>query len=82
MDARDLQRRWQEVAKTCVREQNQAPPSEKSRWAAARQAAQAVADSLMDAVQAEKVACELWQLARGAAAATPEKPKPTLKIVS
>lgn len=82
MDARDLQRRWQEVVKTCVREHNSAPPSEKERWVEARKAAQAMADSLVGPIQAEEVACEMWRLAREKTAPGAAKPKPVLKIVS
>lgn len=64
MDVKDLQRKWQEVAKVCASEKNMAPPSKQDEWEQARVAAAAVAEALVAAAKAEQIACKKWQTAR------------------
>lgn len=78
MDAKDLQRRWKAVVKTCGLELNTAAPSDKEKWVKARDAAQAVVDALTPVVQIEKEACKAWQEAR---LEKSDKPQPMLRLV-
>lgn len=79
MDAKDLQRRWKEVVKTCGLELNTAAPSDKPKWVKAQTAAQAVVDALTPVVTVEKAACKEWQEAR---LEKSDKPKPVFTLVS
>ena len=79
MDAKDLQRRWKEVVKTCGLELNTSAPGDKEKWIKARDAAQAVVDVLAPVVLLEKKACKEWQEAR---LEKSNKPKPTFRLVT
>ena len=79
MDAKDLQRRWKEVVKTCGLELNTASPGDKQKWVNAREAAQLVVDALTSVVVVEKTACKVWQEAR---LEKSDKPKPVFTLVS
>ncbi len=79
IEAKDLQRRWQEVVKTCAIELNGASPGDKAKWIKARDAAQSVVDSLTPVVLLENAACKEWQEAR---LEKSDKPKPVFTIVS
>jgi hypothetical protein len=80
-DAKDLQRRWQEVAKICETSRNTAPPGDKAKWVAARDAAQSAADALAPVVKLEKAACRAWQDARMEPSIEP-RPRPVFKLVT
>jgi hypothetical protein len=79
MDAKDLQKRWKGVVKTCGLELNTAAPSDKTKWIKARAAAQLVVDSLTPIVPIESAACKAWQEAR---LEKSDKPKPVFTLVS
>ena len=79
MDAKDLQRRWKEVLKTCGLELNTAAPGDKAKWVKAQAAAQLVVDSLAPIIQIEKTACKAWQEAR---LEKSDKPQPVFRLVT
>jgi hypothetical protein len=80
-DAKDLQRRWQEIVKIGVTSANTAPPAKKAEWLKVRDTAQAVADALTAVVLLEKQACVAWQDARMEKSTEP-KPKPVFRLVT
>lgn len=79
MDAKDLQRRWKEVVKTCVAELSSASPANKEKWAKTKEAAQGVVDSLTSVIAVEKAACNAWKDARMEKS---DKPPPVLRLIS
>lgn len=81
MSSKDLQRKWQEVAKTCALEHNMAPEGSKGRWEEARKAAVAVAEALAVAVKLEQAASKKWQAAREDSKAPASKPRAVLRLV-
>lgn len=78
MDAKDLLRRWKEIAKTCGLELNIALPRDKAKWIKACDAAQNVVNALAPVVSLEKSALRQWQEARREPS---DKPRPVLKLV-
>jgi hypothetical protein len=85
MDAKDLQRRWKEVVKTCKAEGEDALKADRPRWEAAQQAAEAVVAALEPVLKIELHACRAWQEARQPGGKlVPEsknRVRPTLRIV-
>ena len=78
MDAKDLQRRWKEVAKTCGAELSMACTANKPKWEKAQQAAEKMVAALISIVKIEALACDAWQ---GARQEPSSKPKPMLRVV-